>query len=110
MRKELALMLAGVASFDLGTFAVTAQAATDYFLKIDNLAPQNEYLKIQLQDLTVTSIRKASESCAMQKGTLVEYKASHYCSIPKAKVTTTTHLPATQALPKKGISEIPITK
>lgn len=93
MRKEVALMLAGVASFDLGTFVVPAQAATDYFLKIDGLESKNEYLKIQLQDLTVSSIRKASESCTAKKGTLVEYKGDHYCSIPKATTGT--------AIPKK---------
>lgn len=93
MRKEVALILAGVAAFDLGTVTVPAQAATDYFLKIEGFAPQNEYLKIKLQDLTVTSIRKASESCATQKGTLVEYQGNHYCSIPKAKATTGTAIP-----------------
>jgi hypothetical protein len=84
MRKEVALVLAGVASFDLGTFAVTAQAAEDYFLKIDKFSPQNEYLKIKLDDVLVSSIRTASQNCAHQKGTLVEYQGSHYCAIPKA--------------------------
>jgi hypothetical protein len=93
MRKEVALILAGVASFDLGTFAIPAQAATDSFLKIDGLGSQNEYLKIQMQDLTVTSIRKASESCATHKGTLVEYQGNHYCAVPKAKATTGTAIP-----------------
>lgn len=104
MRKEVALILAGMASFDLGMFAVSAQAEVSLnFSKIEILYPASfDYLKFTGDEA------KAHASCLSSKGTPVEYKGSHYCSIPKTQVNT--HLPATQASPKSGISDISISK
>jgi hypothetical protein len=89
MRKEVALVLAGVASFDLGTFVVPARAEVSLnFIKIEIVQPENfEYLKFTGDEA------KAHNSCLASKGTPVEYRGSHYCSIPKAKASTGTAIP-----------------
>jgi hypothetical protein len=83
MRKEVALVLAGVASFDLGTVAIPAQAeVTLNFAKIHFLQSNTDYLKFTGDEA------KAHANCVANKGTPVEYQGSHYCSIPKASTPT----------------------
>jgi hypothetical protein len=77
MRKDLALLLAGVVSFDLGTMVVPAHAADAIFMKLDSLKATDDYLKFSGDEA------KAKSACLAQHGTLVEYKGDHYCSTPK---------------------------
>ncbi len=94
MRKDVGLILAAVVCFDLGTVVVPAHAAgTDMVhkldvLKIDNFAPNQEYLKIKLTDVLVSS-----KACQSSKGKVVDVKGTLYCATGK-------HLPDTSS-PKK---------
>lgn len=94
MRKDLALLLAGVVSFDLGTVAVPAHAAIDAFLKIDALKGENDYLKFTGDEA------KATTTCLANHGTLVEYQGSHYCATPKKATATSKAAVGTVAVPK----------
>lgn len=101
MRKDVGLILAAAVCFDLGVVIVPAHAATDMFLKIglekgdstyaikiDSLSPNQEYLKIKLTDVLVSS-----KACQSKNGKLVDFKGALYCATGK-------HLPDT-SLPKK---------
>lgn len=93
MRKKIALALTGMAAFDLGTVVVHAQsAASDYFLKIDGLANEFNFTKIESSDYL-----KIANACTAKQGTLVEFKGDRYCRTAKAGVSTkqpSTALPA----------------
>lgn len=82
MRKDVGLILAAAVCFDLGVVVVPAHAADamDAFiklgtLKIDNFAPNQEYLKIKMTDVLVSS-----KACQADKGKLVEVKGTLYCA------------------------------
>ncbi len=51
-----------------------AADAVDMFLKIENLSANQEYLKIKMDDVLVSS-----KACVSNKGTLVEFKGTKYC-------------------------------
>lgn len=81
MYKEVGLVLAGAICFDLGVVIVPAQATNEKsaeFLKIDNLSSNQEYLKIKMDDVSVSA-----KACATNKGTLVDFKGTKYCQTPK---------------------------
>ena len=99
MRKDVGLILAAAVCFDLGVVVVPAHAATDPFIdlrpfkvesiKIGNLAPNQEYLKIKMTDVLVSS-----KACQADNGSkVVEFKGTLYCATGK-------HLPDTSS-PKK---------
>ncbi len=74
MYKEVGLVLAGALCFDLGVVVVPARAQDSTFMKIENLSPSQEYLKIKMDDVLVSS-----KACVSNKGTLVEFKGTKYC-------------------------------
>ncbi len=81
MYKEVGLVLAGALCFDLGVVVVPAKAADEKsvaFLKIDSFSPSQDYIKITMEDVLVTSMK-----CTSNKGTLVEFKGTKYCQTPK---------------------------
>ena len=89
MRKELGLIVMGAVAFDLGTVIVPERAlaqAADYFLKIDGLSGESNYLKFTNND------KAAANKCVADKGTLVEFKGDKYCRTAKAG----TAVPSTQ--------------
>lgn len=89
MRKDVGLLLAAAVCFDLGTVVVPAHAAgIDMFLKLDNFAPNQEYLKIKMTDVLVSS-----KACQSNKGKVVDVKGTLYCATGK-------HFPHTSS-PKK---------
>ena len=84
MYKEVGLVLAGVVCFDLGVVVVPARAADEIslnFAKIETLSANQDYLKIKLDDVLVSS-----KACTSSKGTLVEFKGTKYCQTPKQPV------------------------
>ena len=91
MRKKLGLVLAAAVCFDLGVVIVPAHAAGDgasagkasvqdspSFLKLDVLPSNQEYLKIKMDDLFVSS-----KACLSSKGKLVEFKGTKFCATGK---------------------------
>ena len=106
MRKQVGLIVLGVAAFDLGTVVVPAHAAdtsVDYFLKLDSLPNSYNYIKFDNVDAA------AARSCVTGKGTLVEFKGDKYCRTDKAAAATrgpATALPSTAtpspAMPSAG--------
>lgn len=92
MRKQLGLIVLGVAAFDLGTVVVPARAADTSFLKIDGI--ENSYHYIKFDNVDGEAVRR----CVAGKGTLVEFKGDKYCRTDKAAAATrgpATALPAT---------------
>lgn len=90
MRKDVGLILAAAVCFDLGVVVVPAHAAGDgpflkaEVLKIDNFAPNQEYLKIKMTDVLVSS-----KACQSSNGKVVDFKGTMYCAkgthLPEAK-------------------------
>lgn len=81
MYKEVGLVLAGALCFDLGVVLVPAKAADEIslnFAKIETLSANQEYLKIKMDDVLVSS-----KACTSNKGTLVDFKGTKYCQTPK---------------------------
>jgi hypothetical protein len=85
MRKQVGLIVLGVAAFDLGTVVVPARAAdtsVDFFLKVDGISNAFNYHKFNNAD------GEAAKSCVAGKGTLVEFKGDKYCRTDKAAAAT----------------------
>lgn len=95
MRKQVGLIVLGMAAFDLGIVVVPAQAAdtsVDFFLKIDGISNAFNYQKFDNADAA------AARGCVAGKGTLVEFKGDKYCRTDKAAAATrgpATTLPST---------------
>lgn len=87
MRKDVGLILAATICFDLGVVVVPVQAAdvSLNFQKIDNLSPNQEYLKIKMDDVVVSS-----KACESNKGTLVDFKGTKYCQTGKSGTVPST--------------------
>lgn len=83
MKKELGLLLAGVASFDLGT-VVVAEAAQKYELQdvlVTSIASMsNDFFYLKLNMANASS---SANSCMAKSGKVVRYKGTDYCQIPK---------------------------
>lgn len=81
MRKDVGLILAAAVCFDLGVVVVPVHAAgdnqfhKDHVLKIDNLDPNQEYLKIKMTEVLISS-----KACQSDKGKLVDFKGTLYCA------------------------------
>lgn len=91
MKREIGLLLAGVISFDLGVVPLSVPAASAsethnvedmHFLKLSSLSKSSDYLKLDGHNAM------AVDSCKGKSGTLVSYKGSDYCQIPKAGTKT----------------------
>ncbi len=89
MTGQSARLLAGTVCFDLGVLAVSGLMAASALAagvnvqdititKITSMSPTQTYLKITMQDATVSSM-----ACTQNKGKLVEFKGTKYCQTPK---------------------------
>jgi hypothetical protein len=83
MRRKASLILTSLVAFDLGTVVVSAQtAAGDYFLKINSLDRQSDYLKFDGDYRKL----KLADACIANKGTLVEFMGDRYCRTAKTAI------------------------
>lgn len=82
MKKEVGLLLAGAACFDLGNVTIADAAVTPKFepIIISSMSTSDFYLK-----LDITNLQASANTCLGKGGKVVRYKGSDYCEIPKAK-------------------------
>lgn len=93
MRKT-AIVLAGMAAFDLGVMVVPAYAADkidDYYLKHNATTAQpapasGGGLKVVFSDILISSLKldgaSPEKACGDRKGTLVMKEGQQYCRVP----------------------------
>lgn len=81
MKKEIGLLLAGAAAFDLGSVAM-AEATEPTFVPIyiASMSTSDFYLKLDM-----AHVQASANTCLGKGGKVVSYKGTNYCEIPKAK-------------------------
>jgi len=79
MKKEMGLLLAGAACFDLGNVAMAETIEPTFVpIYIASMSTSDFYLKLDM-----ANVRASTNTCIAKSGRVVSYKGVNYCEIPK---------------------------